>query len=827
MAVSINTIKDFSSLVSQLGIEIPLIQRDYVQGRIHDTEEIKERKDDQARELLKKYTDEKEKRDAFVKKLVAALLNPQTPAMQLTFMYGTIEHITGSTLHHSDSFIPLDGQQRLTTLFLLSWVLLNIVSDEGKSTIKCHPRYEEFIKGLQSFNYKTRPSSGNFCSGLFSESLAEVENESTLSGKITKQSWFGEDWKLDPSVQAMLQMIDQIGEEISKHTSEEVLTMCTNLLDGKGIEFELLDMKDYHLTDSLYIKMNARGKQLTKFENWKSEFIGFLDNNHKDVPYSFASSEIKDVFKGEIPTLKQYFEYSIEHQWTDLFWPYCTNEIKANDQRLKSIPNPSKKDKDCYPIIDGYFMTCFYAIHQCLYFIENHSEEPKEFQDTVAQRETTFKNKDNVIWLFRCLDLLKEFNDKNIYKELFYVAEGNQGEHPADLVRLFDGREELNLLTRCAKNQDFTNIVEIILYGMLLYADRFGTQVTVEFKSFVRSVRNIVEGQTFLRKSDVAMTNTLKITQINSIIKDINALLDKAVAGNLLKVSLEYAEIDDMDFTLGNMKPNFLPKENDVVPTIPLGTLRDVLKFWDALAEYDKISILVAYGFRGHYILTCAKGDAYLLGKDKRWRTIFMKNEGLEQVLRDIIADYIILTKEGVTGVDALHTLLARKRASSSSTFDFKYYVLNHKEFTYSHAKWKDASMYYAIRGNCDCLDICSIQHAAQPIRAYYSHPVVFAVKEGLYKQNKGKDKLFIGYSTRGGGDATLDIYETKTWDGQKAIAKLTHIPGIHGNGGWKYDDCRTQKSMLYKDSPEQDRIVAGINLIAYHFPDNDFDEKG
>ena len=275
------------------------------------------------------------------------------------------------------------------------------------------------------------------------------------------------------------------------------------------------------------------------------------------------------------------------------------------------------------------------------------------------------------------------------------------------------------------------------------------------------------------------------------------------------------------------MKPNFLPKENDVEPSIPLGTLRDVLKFWDALAEYDKISILVAYGFRGHYILTCAKGDAFLFGKDKRWRAIFMKNESLEQVLRDIIADYIDMTEKGVTGVDALQTLLARKRASSSSTFDFKYYVLNHKDFTYSHAKWKDASMYYAIRGDRDCLDICSIQYAAQPIRAYYSHPVVFAVKEGLYKQNKGKDKLFIGYSTRGGGDATLDIYETKTWDGQKAIAKLTHIPGIHGNGGWKYDDYRTQQSMLYKDYPEQDRIVAGINLIAYHFPDNDFDEKG
>ena len=129
--------------------------------------------------------------------------------------------------------------------------------------------------------------------------------------------------------------------------------------------------------------------------------------------------------------------------------------------------------------------------------------------------------------------------------------------------------------------------------------------------------------------------------------------------------------------------------------------------------------------------------------------------------------------------------------------------------------------------GDRDCLDICSIQYAAQPIRAYYSHPVVFAVKEGLYKQNKGNDKFFIGYSARGGDDATLDIYETKTWDGKPAIAKLTHIPGTHGNGGWEYYDCRTRKSMLYKDSPGQDRIVAGMNLVASFFPDKDFDEKG
>ena len=73
--------------------QVPLIQRDYVQG-----------------------TDRwEEKRNPFVTTLLTALATGN--AEPIHFIYGT-------TSGHNNEFIPLDGQQRLTTLNLLGWLLL-------------------------------------------------------------------------------------------------------------------------------------------------------------------------------------------------------------------------------------------------------------------------------------------------------------------------------------------------------------------------------------------------------------------------------------------------------------------------------------------------------------------------------------------------------------------------------------------------------------------------------------------------------------------------------------------------------------------------------
>src|ERR1700761_5882844 len=77
-------------------IVVPQIQRDYAQGR----------------------DSELDLRKGFIKK-IKEVLNLGASTLNLDFIYGYTEN-TGV---QSSVFIPLDGQQRLTTLWLLHWYL--------------------------------------------------------------------------------------------------------------------------------------------------------------------------------------------------------------------------------------------------------------------------------------------------------------------------------------------------------------------------------------------------------------------------------------------------------------------------------------------------------------------------------------------------------------------------------------------------------------------------------------------------------------------------------------------------------------------------------
>ena len=101
-------------------IEIPIIQRDYAQGR--ETKEVSRI------------------REQFINVLHKALTGNGEDAVQLDFVYGNIE---------DGKLIPLDGQQRLTTLFLLHWYI-------AKKDEDIKPSEYSF---LNNFTYKTRFSS--------------------------------------------------------------------------------------------------------------------------------------------------------------------------------------------------------------------------------------------------------------------------------------------------------------------------------------------------------------------------------------------------------------------------------------------------------------------------------------------------------------------------------------------------------------------------------------------------------------------------------------------------------------------------------------------
>ena len=288
-------------------ISIPIIQRDYAQGR-QTTAEIRKVFLDALYDYLK---ENKANRD-------------------LDFVYGSL-----NGEDENIEFIPLDGQQRLTTLFLLHWYLCQISDNEKKKA--------EFLdvllkNGKSMFTYETRSSSSEFCDELIKNkidfnNLLEADTnldgsskENRLSKTIENSSWFFLSWKYDPTIKSMLTMLDAIHKKF-----EGKKEYFERLIDTEKpiITFLLLNLKDFKLTDDLYIKMNSRGKPLTTFENFKAKFEQYLENPEK-VP----STREFILFGKKEKSLKKYFSAKIDTDWADIFWIYKDiAEGKSNDAK--------------------------------------------------------------------------------------------------------------------------------------------------------------------------------------------------------------------------------------------------------------------------------------------------------------------------------------------------------------------------------------------------------------------------------------------------------------------------------------------------------------
>ena len=356
----------YNKFAARNGVAIPIIQRDYVQGADVNFE----------------------KRDKFIKKLLDALLNRET--CELHFIYGS----TDMTKTSEPYFQPVDGQQRLTTLALIGWLLNQ----------KCGLKYSGCLKPL---TYTSRPSTEQFCKLMHEFKLPEKYVPSISDYIKNVPGWFSESWKLDSSINSMLEFLDKadfvLGSEPYKDHIED---MADTFFNDSPFEFENLDMENLDLNDDLYVKMNARGKLLTPFENWKAEFEDFLGINFKNVKYQFG--DIPGM--PDTPTLKEYFEYSIEHDWCDMLWPKAYSRWQAKSEE--------EKKKILYPSIDEWFMNLLDYVSQFLMFATMPDAETvyknsglKNMKDLYTyeidrSRLEVYKDKENVIKLFRILDLL-------------------------------------------------------------------------------------------------------------------------------------------------------------------------------------------------------------------------------------------------------------------------------------------------------------------------------------------------------------------------------------------------------------------------------------
>ena len=283
----------FWHLLKEKRIVIPIIQRDYAQGRI-------------GKEYL---------RQRFLGQLLCAL-KTDTPESKLVldFVYGSTE---GNILY------PLDGQQRLTTLWLLHWYLAlraGALDEDGQT--------------LRNFSYETRTSSRIFCDNLCKIKASYKPETDDVVSFIRNQRWYYSSYDQDPTIQSMLCMLGGSGMEGKSDGIEKMFSFGEdfgNYLDrlkrpDAPVKFYVLNMEDKNmpLSDDLYIKMNARGKILTDFENFKADLLNY-------------KLEDKTLLIREDDAYEESFRHLLDTKWTDIFWLNHSKALRIDEIFMKFI----------------------------------------------------------------------------------------------------------------------------------------------------------------------------------------------------------------------------------------------------------------------------------------------------------------------------------------------------------------------------------------------------------------------------------------------------------------------------------------------------------
>ncbi len=305
------------TLLKECKIQIPLLQRDFAQGR----------------------NKQSHVRESFLNSICKFLENNDTTKEKnLDFIYGYEER---------GYFLPIDGQQRITTLWLIHIYLSSKLDDKSE------------YKNLKNFTYATRENAKEFCLSI---SRANGIKFTSLPSKQLKEnslinSYIGE----DPTVLAMLNMLDAIHKKFANADPQKFLTRLEN------IKFHVINMKDFSLGEELYIKMNARGKLLSSFENFKSwvqqdkdteqdmDLLASIDNDWID----FFWKQNKETWEQDIiktinyiaiflilqektkEESKKFIEYNLKEE----FFVFNEKYFIFNNKKIFSHRNLKKVDK--------------------------------------------------------------------------------------------------------------------------------------------------------------------------------------------------------------------------------------------------------------------------------------------------------------------------------------------------------------------------------------------------------------------------------------------------------------------------------------------------
>lgn len=581
-------------------IEIPIIQRDYAQGR--ETKEVNRI------------------REQFIDVLYNALTGSKEDAVKLDFVYGNIEE---------GKLIPLDGQQRLTTLFLLHWYIAK------------HEKIDESkLLFLNYFTYKTRFSSQHFCESLV-QSTPDFSKE-TLSEWIIDQNWFMYSWEKDPTVNSMLVMLDKI-HSIFRNQFD----LWDKLIQTENppISFYFLPLEDMGLTDNLYIKMNSRGKPLTEFEHFKAEF--------------------EKIIKVVSTDLYNEFIKKVDVDWVDMLWKYRGDDNLIDDEFMRYYR----------------FVTEMICYDQNITIVENDFDLANSVYG--IGNEKAFNNLSFLFSAFDCWKNLENIAD-------FFDAVFSKTEFEKDKVLLYSDTTDLFLL--CCNfygevvngRRQFSFNNTLLLYAVLQYLINKEQISNEKFIERIRIIRNLVNNsQDEIRETRLqalindtwsvvvngeVLINTMGLNEIQKsqeiekivwrnenkeLVTELNKLEDHSLLqGNISIIGLE--DTENFQLLATNFKKLFDDKQI---------SYRDISRALLTINDYSQLA-----------------SWRYLFGNtnDSSWRELFTISrnvKGFEKTKETI--NVLLRTISGDYG-NYLNELVSSYLNTSHNLLDWRYYFIKY-----------------------------------------------------------------------------------------------------------------------------------------------------
>ena len=803
----------FWNLLTKNKIEIPIIQRDYAQGR-------------EGKEYL---------RQTFLESLKNAL--DKNEVLKLDFVYGSAEN---------GILQPLDGQQRLTTLWLLHWY---IAMRAGK--------LHEAGDTLKKFTYETRISSREFC-----EELCKAENFESFDGNnivsyITSQTWFYSSWKQDPTIQSMLRMLGGTQKKGKGGTDipdgiEEVFGESSDFKkyweklesDNAPIVFYYLPLKDFGLSDDLYIKMNARGKQLTNFENFKADLVGYIQEKaeEENKKWKNLASSVNGI------------PIKLDTEWTDIFWQNKTDDGRIDEIYFAflnryflhyAIANLDVNEKSSiWKLYDNDSGNSALSYDNGFQMYEDIIDE-NFFEKLSALFANLKQIVDKVVKDQTCNDI-KSINDKirSYLPEWFssfdfipqYKKKDN-GEY--DVIKDSFGN---NLYKVTTLNQS----PRVVFFGICRYLEESGSFDERQFKRWMRVVCNLTENIPVTMRFRIKLINIL-----SSHCTDIYSFLSK-LSDNEAKIESD-AEKSDLFRFLSEIKSDAakeqlseeIAKAKQILKGNYDGNLAELKgKTWeDVIIEAENFAF-----FKGaiRFLFRNEKGEWDWKDFDTKWKNAqrcFKKecqkddksavneewdNAGLlQKLIKNLFSVEYINGDENKIG--KIFSWWWNKRLFNNNVATWSFYLLENyickpihdllcdnnnisviKEINHNDYKKYEKTIYYLTQTNL--LDYVIKKIPFSWIRSYYNHHAIFPSSTGVFLDAENRNKILLTMDEI----ETISINEEHKIPDNKELLFGTNITFQYCkknnsyNFRWDSDDY----IYLLKDgNPVKDLTIDGKNI--------------